>query len=154
MARELLSITRTITGYPMSIESLLFSEPTLKVLKLDLDAQSKQLEAVSSNLANLDTPDYQAVEVDFESLYRAQLDASRPEKMAATNPLHFGAGSVNEPQIVVREEDGKSTRVDGNNVDLDKEMARMALAQLRYSAATTALAKKLTMISDALSGNF
>ena len=105
-------------------------------------AVAKQV-ASAGNLANVDTPDYKAVEVNFESA----LD----EKLApptATHSKHFstaspGANSTKEIQ-------GVTPRRDGNTVQLDQELLTMNRAGGDFSAAQTALAAKFRLVRYAI----
>jgi flagellar basal-body rod protein FlgB len=45
-----------------------------------------------------------------------------------------------------------SSRMDGNNVDIDQEMVSLSETQMRYQAATSALNIKLNTLKDVIQG--
>jgi len=137
----------------MGIEKFLFANPTLRVLERSLDIQVKRIEAITSNLANIDTPKYKAVQVDFRDVFATEIRRVNPEFPVATHPGHFGFSETESQArpVRLRERQGGAMRVDGNTVDLDREMADLAQAQLQYSASVTALSRKISLIAQALS---
>ncbi|MBZ0272551.1 flagellar basal body rod protein FlgB [bacterium] len=140
----------------MTIDGFLFGSRTVNALERSLDAQLKRIETVTSNLANADTPGYKAREVDFRRVFEVELKRRNPENLATTHAEHMGsagemAGTKGANGIAIRDREGGALRVDGNTVDLDREMGDLAHAQLQYSAAITALSRKFAMLAQALS---
>ena len=106
-------------------------------------AVAKQV-AHAGNLANVDTPDYKAVEVTFESA----LD-DRLAPPAATHAAHFSNTATST--IAVNEVRGVTPRRDGNTVQLDRELLAMTRAGGEFSQAQTALAAKFRLVRYAIS---
>lgn len=108
-----------------------------------LDVQSRRAQIVSSNLANVDTPGYQAQELDFgEYLKQATQEALMPN--AAGN----AALTAQSPRIIAQT--GHVAGLDGNNVDAGQEMASMADTGMRYLAGTTLLQSRLRILRTAI----
>jgi flagellar basal-body rod protein FlgB len=99
--------------------------------------------ASAGNLANVDTPDYKAVEVNFQSA----LD-DRLAPPVATNVRHLTSNS--NPDVNVTEIQGVTPRRDGNTVQLDHELLTMGRAGGDFSAAQTALAAKFRLVRYAI----
>lgn len=99
--------------------------------------------AAAGNLANVDTPDYKAVEVSFQSA----LDG-RIAPPAATHAGHFAAKTSSAVQV--QEIQGVTPRRDGNTVQLDRELLTMGRAGGDFSAAQTALAAKFRLVRYAI----
>ena len=99
--------------------------------------------ASAGNLANLDTPDYKAVEVNFQSA----LD-DRLAPPVATNVRHLSSNS--NADVNVTEIQGVTPRRDGNTVQLDHELLTMGRAGGDFSAAQTALAAKFRLVRYAI----
>jgi flagellar basal-body rod protein FlgB len=99
--------------------------------------------ASAGNLANVDTPDYKAVEVNFESA----LDASLAPPVA-THAGHLSGDS--QKSVNVTEIQGVTPRRDGNTVQLDHELLTMGRAGGDFSAAQTALAAKFRLVRYAI----
>jgi flagellar basal-body rod protein FlgB len=111
---------------------------------------SNRQQAISDNIANIDTPGYQRKEVPFETELRRALGQGSSQ-LAATDPRHFVAGtsrgSTNGTQAAQML---TSARRDTNNVDIDQEMVSLAETQMRYQAAATSLNKKLDTLRNIL----
>ena len=85
------------------------------------------------NLANANTPGYKRKDVDFS----VQLESAKHLALRTTNPRHIDAI---EPRGFQGEEaeDDHSIMIDGNSVDLEKEVAALAETQLHFSALSQA----------------
>jgi flagellar basal-body rod protein FlgB len=105
-------------------------------------AVAKQV-ASAGNLANVDTPDYKAVAVNFESALDERLTPP-----AATHSKHFSTASPGA--ISTQEIQGVTPRRDGNTVQLDQELLTMNRAGGDFSAAQTALAAKFRLVRYAI----
>ncbi|MCB9477616.1 MAG: flagellar basal body rod protein FlgB [Deltaproteobacteria bacterium] len=138
-----------------SVQHFLFDDPTMRLLSRSMDVQMSRVEVVSSNLANLETPDYRALTVDFDSAFKSAIRERDPETMTATNPRHMGFDAKGDGMGSIRfvEREG-APKVDGNDVDLDTEMSTLAHAQLQYSASVAAMQRKIGLITTALKSNF
>lgn len=102
-------------------------------------AAAKQA-AAAGNLANINTPNYKAVEVSFADALDAQ--------MAATQPGHLGAAGASGMRTEqIRD---AAARRDGNTVVLDQELLKMTRAGGEFSQAQTALAAKFRLVRYAI----
>ena len=116
---------------------------TNAALSLALDAASMRQQAIASNIANADVPDYRPMAVDFESqLESAQrdLDDGRALSMGDLDGVapRFAADPTLQPA-------GLSPRV-----ALDMQMAALAQNGVQFQALTTALNKQFAMLSLAI----
>jgi flagellar basal-body rod protein FlgB len=108
-----------------------------------LDIRLLRQNVVMSNLANIKTPDYKARRLEFEEDLQSALNLDAKGKMTRTSEKHvptvFDAQSFG-PDL---EKDIIKTRIihGEDNVDMDKEMSRMAKNTLMYNALTTVLHK-------------
>ncbi len=107
---------------------------------LDLASSAAKLSA--QNMANVDTPGYRAVGMDFESEMKSAIGASESGGGA-------GAGSSAQP-VHVRFEDGLVARPDGNNVSMDRESLNLAEAQLQFKTGIALLRQQYQMTMDAI----
>lgn len=105
------------------------------VLQRALDASWTRNKAISNNIANVDTPGYKKQKVEFES-YLSQALNNNTVKGMVTNEKHIpvGAASASRIKIDVREDNSTAMRLDGNNVDIDSEMADLAKNNIMYNA--------------------
>ncbi len=107
---------------------------------LDFQSQALMLRSerqrlIASNIANADTPGYQAREMDFAQALRQATGGAAPGgALAATHALH-DSGSVN-----LRGETGllyarhSQDALDRNTVDLDRERASFTDNTVKYEA--------------------
>lgn len=135
----------------MGIERFLFGDPAIASLQRSLDVQSLRSELVAANLANVDTPGYKARDVDFTKVLATEekrLGGSL--SMETSDPRHLSGNDGGSIPIEVQEDDESNMRVDGNTVDQDKELQKLAEIQLLYEASVTAITRKFTLISDVI----
>ena len=135
---------------PYSLKKLLFSDPTTALIKRSMQAQLKRAEVISSNLANVETPKYQRVDIDFKTALRQASSGEKTIRLETTHPRHIRPVNSEEEKFEIRIDHTKSQRVDGNNVDLDKEMSNLAETQLMYEAAILMLQKKGALVRNVI----
>lgn len=100
---------------------------------LTLRAERQRL--LASNIANADTPGYQARDINFaQALREATGEVGTPGALRATHPGHLA------PLAGARGESGKEyalqsqTSLDSNGVDMDRERASFADNTVKYEA--------------------
>jgi len=101
----------------------LFS-PQLNNLQTALERTSERHALLTGNLANANTPGYKRKDMDFNIVLDAEMNpgAQRMQDMR---------DRMNQQQS-----DQTSIRIDGSNVDLEKEVMSLSETELRYSALT------------------
>jgi flagellar basal-body rod protein FlgB len=111
---------------------------------LNLRAQRQQL--LASNIANADTPNYKARDIDFaKTLQGAMAGKSTtvpPVELARTSSAHIagkaaGDEGIGGSPLLYRKETQSS--VDGNTVDMDVERNQFTDNAVRYEAGITAV---------------
>jgi flagellar basal-body rod protein FlgB len=122
-----------------------------------LKLRSKRAELLARNLANADTPGYQARDFDF----RQALSAARHEGGAVTlattrtghlqnGGLQVGDPSTAEPELLYRVPVAPST--DGNSVDVQLEQAAFAENAVKYQVTLQFVNSKLRGLMTAITG--
>ncbi len=106
------------------------------VLEKSLNAAWARNDVISQNLANVDTPEYKRKDIAFEeflndSMGKTSLEGNLTDKRHI--PINSGNVEKIEPALVEDNSDS-SMRIDGNNVDIDSEMANLAKNQIKYNA--------------------
>ncbi len=101
---------------------------------LDLAAAEAKLTAV--NMANVDTPGYRAVGMDFEA-----------EMRGAMNDVEHGRTAR---KVQVTHVDGLVTRPDGNDVSIDRESLNLAETQLKFRTGVALLKQEYQRVMDAI----
>lgn len=104
---------------------------------LDVAAQRHQVHA--SNVANLNTPGYKAQEVQFEDAFAKALTNSRD-----------GGQQARKLQAQVVAAHATPVGNDGNDVDLDREVALMSENSLNQRTYLQLLRGKLSLLNTAI----
>ena len=103
----------------------------INVLDKAADAAWLRNEAISNNLANVDTPNYKRQDVSFEDELIRNLNKVEYRTMDAK--VYNMQLSKIEPRVYTDAE-AYSYRLDGNNVDIDRENVYMAENQITYNS--------------------
>lgn len=93
---------------------------------------------ISQNIANVNTPGYQARQLAFDQ-FLAQIESGEAN-----------GGSIGE--IPVEFAEGLEQRFDGNNVDIDRELAMLKKNSLLFQTYSHLLASKMAMSRKAITG--
>lgn len=94
---------------------------------------------LSQNVANVNTPGYHNLDVSFD------------EQLASHMKQHGDAG-VSRLQPAIVEDTSSPARMDGNNVDIDREMMRLNKNTLLNNAYLQIVATKTAIMRRAISG--
>lgn len=100
---------------------------------------------LAGNLANLDTPGYKPVDLE-----RRDPVAAAPLPMAATEPGHMQSVSGPAGENLVDSSDANPS-VDGNAVNLEREMAKVAANRVRYGTTSELVSRRLALLKYAAS---
>lgn len=121
----------------------LFTDKTGIALSRALDGFALRQKAIANNIANAETPGFHRSDVSFEEDLLAALNTRGTA--AAKKKLH-------ELQPTMQMDIESPEKPDGNNVNIDKEMADLAKNGLSYKAATTILELKGSIIKYVVNG--
>lgn len=105
-----------------------------KPLEKALDAAWLRNEVISQNIANVDTPNYKKRTVAFEEYLSDALDGGT-FRGNTTDRRHIPIGGDDIESVDIKvTQDNKDTsyRIDGNNVDIETEMASQAKNDIKY----------------------
>jgi len=136
----------------------LFNNP---ILERALDASWVRNEAISDNIANIDTPGYKRKDVNFDDYLKAAMNKDTISGLVS-DPRHIkingtsddsesnGSGVSGSNMKFTTDYSSTSMRMDGNNVDVDTEMAELAKNQILYDAYSTLINKDYGMLRSAI----
>ena len=109
------------------------------LLEKSLDFRFLRQNTLNANVANVETPGYKAKDLVFEKALGEAMHAEEPGPLRVTNPLHFDGRNAT-PLALVKPEVIRSANpvgsLDGNSVDLEREMAKVAENQVAYETMT------------------
>lgn len=119
----------------------------INVLDRAADAAWQRNEAISNNIANVDTPGYKRQDVAFESVLQQALGNNRYESMddKVTNvdlSRLRGRAYVDYANY--------SYRLDGNNVDIENENVMLAENQLKYQGLISSINQEFTNLKTVM----
>jgi flagellar basal-body rod protein FlgB len=115
------------------------SNPQMALLTRLMDAASVRSEVIANNVANVNTPGYQCLDVQFEAELARALGAGRAANMQQVTPKVVAGG-------------GGAPRADGNNVDIDVEMGRLQKNNLMFELYAQLLSTHLAQHRSAIQG--
>jgi len=124
-----------------------------------LSVRGFRQQLLASNIANADTPNYKARDIDFKGALQSALALSGERAapagtLATTAAGHLGAngsqGALDSAAVLYRSADQGS--VDGNTVDMDTERAQFADNAVHYEANLTMLNHQIKAMLTALQG--
>ncbi|MDP3088742.1 MAG: flagellar basal body rod protein FlgB [Methylotenera sp.] len=125
-----------------------------------LRVRGQRQELIAANIANADTPNYKARDIDFKAAMQSAADGIKNEAFVArkTSAMHldglpssvssFGGGlgeALFRPTI--------QGSVDGNTVDMDVERNQFADNGIRYEASITMINGRLKRLLSAIQGS-
>jgi flagellar basal-body rod protein FlgB len=120
-----------------------------------LKLQSRRMEVLADNLANVDTPNYKARDIDFQSaLAAATGQAQGTATLATTDPRHIGADAATaDGSAGLKYRVPLAPSLDGNTVDSELEQAAFAENTVRYQATLTFISTSLRNLMTAITGS-
>ncbi|WP_297526593.1 flagellar basal body rod protein FlgB [Thiohalobacter sp.] len=129
---------------PISFDSAL--GPLPQALKL----RARRTEVLASNLANADTPNYKARDIDF----RAAFDQAQGRRLAmrVTQPGHIPLGEPAYGGAPLKFRVPSQPSLDGNTVDSQVEQAAFSENAVRYQATLTFLSGRIKGLKAAIKG--
>lgn len=126
-----------------------------RVEETALKLRSARQELLAANIANADTPGYKARDVDFSSAFSAALAGKSSQPLTTSNSRHLQSGSSSDvfPASALLYRGETQSSIDGNTVNVDKEMVEFSDNALRYQAALTFMQKRIETLSAAIKSN-
>ncbi len=122
---------------------------------LDFQSQALVLRAerqrlIASNIANADTPGYQAREMDFSNALRQATAGQARNGLATSHPGHdAGVQSLREEPGLLFARHSQDT-IDRNTVDLDRERASFADNSVKFEATLRFINGSVRSMLDAM----
>lgn len=114
------------------------------MIKSALDLSNLRQDTISSNLSNINTPDYKANRVVFENHLKDARDGMNLNK---TNNNHI---NPLDSMGIIEKQNNRSVKDNGNDVDVDFEMAELAANNIYYDSVVSQLNAKYKMMRNAI----
>lgn len=128
----------------------------LKFYQTALAVRQERQEVLASNIANADTPNYKARDMDFSANLKAALGGGGlkglPDtRLALTSARHIPAKAVTPPmadQLLYRLP--VQPAIDGNTVEMDVERVQFADNTMHYQSTLSLVSQRLKGLMTAL----
>lgn len=111
---------------------------------------------ITANIANIDTPGFTPVELQFQEQLRSYYENDAPHSstsrgLASTHSSHLGKSDPIE-RAEVEFDPYSLPDSKGNSVDIDHESSKLAENQLMYRTLITAYNKRASFLQHVISG--
>ncbi|GAM09702.1 flagellar basal body rod protein FlgB [Geobacter sp. OR-1] len=132
---------------------------TIELLGKSIDLRAKNHNQISANLANVETPNFVPAALSFEGELKDALKSAKSAGStgkAVTHPRHIPlkgqAGSIAAVEGRVIQTPAPGVGRDGNAVELEQEMGKLATNQILYNASVQMISKKFEGLKIAIKG--
>ncbi|MFZ5806691.1 MAG: flagellar basal body rod protein FlgB [Verrucomicrobiota bacterium] len=126
---------------PVAVNPLI-NDPTIQSLKLALDAAAMKHQAIASNIANVNTPNYKRLDLN---------PSFTTEFQKAMTTLESGQSMSELPKPALSETSmGGVLRMDGNNVNMEQELMDLMNNQSKFDFASKMLIQKYNNLRVAM----
>ena len=123
---------------------------TQVALERALQGSSLRQQALANNLANANTPGFKRSDVHFQDSLARALAMLSPRR--GTAPVAAASDALDELTFAPEADTTSAMRADGNNVDVDTEMATLQENSLEYQALTSVARARISMLRTVIAG--
>jgi flagellar basal-body rod protein FlgB len=131
--------------------------PTAGMLKNALDGSGAAQSAMANNIANVNTPNFRRTDVSFKEALAATDPSATSDpselQLVTTNARDIPSNGVQPGQpfaITAAVDDTTQMRIDGSNVDVDQEMAKLSINSGYAQQMATLLTNQYTRVRKAI----
>lgn len=124
----------------------------INLLSKSLDAYSIRQNVINNNISNSNTPNYKRKDVEFGTILKKMTNENVMD-IKTTDPKHIGNNDKEmdlNPKITI--DKNTKSRLDGNNVDIDVEMAELSKNYIKYNVASQQITSAFKRYKNAISG--
>jgi flagellar basal-body rod protein FlgB len=129
----------------------LIESDSMKKYERALDASALRQNLLNQNLANVNTPYYKRLDIDFKSVFATEIDKNELQ-MKNTHPRHYSNSIPVQGPLKVTREIKTDERYDKNNIDPEFEMAQVAENSLYFQACAQRLKGKFSGLKTVIQG--
>lgn len=124
---------------------------TSKLLERAMDASMLRKQLINQNIANVNTPFYKRLDIDFASALQDKINEGELE-MVRTHPMHIANSKPGLGPMKITRETKTLSRYDTNNIDVEFEMAQDAQNTLFFQSITQTWKKRMDGLKKAIEG--
>lgn len=124
-----------------------FNNITMSLLSKNLDGLWLRQQTTMENIANKSTPNYKSKYVDFEHELEQKFNEINDKKICKVSEIRKRVDSSN---IILGTNNNKTSRLDGNNVDIEKENVDLLKTQYNYEYSVFELKSYFSKMKSAI----
>lgn len=117
-----------------------------------LHFRSERAAVLANNLANIDTPNFKAKDLDFKQALNQQMKAGHSNGLETTNDKHIGGNGLGMGEGDVLYRTPQQPSIDGNTVEDQIEHAEYMKNALAFQASFQFLNSKFQGLRSAIRG--
>jgi flagellar basal-body rod protein FlgB len=110
----------------------------------------QRLGVLATNIANADTPNYKARDIDFSAVLSHADDA--PMSLAVTQPAHISMSDGSTTPADLKYRNPYQASLDGNTVEMPVEQAAFSENNVRYQASLGFINSRISELTLAING--
>jgi flagellar basal-body rod protein FlgB len=119
-----------------------------------LAVRARRAEILAANIANADTPNYKARDIDFRALLGGASTQPLNTRLVATNAAHLSDAAAAAPlEAGLMYRMPQQPSIDGNTVDPQMEYSQFAQNALQYQSSLTFLNNRIKNLMTAIRGD-
>src|SRR6202051_4699492 len=111
----------------------------------------QRIGVLATNMANADTPNYKARDIDFSAVL-AHTDESEPLPLMLTQGMHIATNEAGAPSADLKYRNPYQASLDGNTVEMPVEQAAFSENNVRSQGSLTLIKLKLAQMQLAIAG--
>ena len=111
----------------------------------------QRLSVLAANIANVDTPNYKARDIDFAAVL-GNSDGDAPLPITLTDAAHISVSDGELPAGELKYRNPYQASLDGNTVEMPVEQAAFAENNVRYQASLTFINSQISLLQFAIAG--
>lgn len=133
---------------------IVFNKTSIPATLKSLDAAMLRSRVIANNIANLTTPGYQRLDVQFEDQFRQALDQNALQgTRTCQKHLQLGRPDLATINPVVEKSNDETMPGGINNVDIDEEMAKLAETQILFNFGARFVRDRIKTINASIKGS-
>ena len=130
----------------------IFGDRLVLLLEKAIDAGSLRQRVIANNIANINTPGFKKSSVAFESILKKKLNTDRIPLYSMDDRHISSVNMLDGINPVVVREKTTSMKADGNNVDVEQEMVKLAMNSLTYNMNIQELNNRSRLLGFVING--
>jgi len=132
----------------------LFNRSSFVMLEQSMNTAALRHNVISNNIANAEVPNFKRSKVVFEELLQKEMQGKYiPMIRSHYKHMPIDRHDVRPSPEVVEDQTNRTMNQNGNNVDLDTEMAMLAQNQLHHQLLVQQLSHEFQMLRTSIGGS-